>query len=175
MGAPDENGIYQYTENEDEAAPFSDLLNLLAGSTSDEIANDRARLDALEARGAESTYVPALTNAVLGNGTVAGRWAKAGSLTFWHWIFTLGSSSTVANGFTVSIPVAATSGMLVLGFGYVGRGTSVTGRVTTIMRLTSGNVVWPWYDGGAVGAASPLSGGTWQAGDVIAGAGVYLS
>jgi len=36
MGALDANGIYSYTET-DLASPFSDLLNLLAGSTSDQV------------------------------------------------------------------------------------------------------------------------------------------
>lgn len=46
-GALDTNGIYQYGED-DIAALFSDLLNLLAESTSTQFTGDRSRLTVLE-------------------------------------------------------------------------------------------------------------------------------
>lgn len=48
-GALDGQGIYQYGED-DKAALFSDLLNLLAGSTSAQIAADRVRLGVIETK-----------------------------------------------------------------------------------------------------------------------------
>jgi hypothetical protein len=173
-GALDANGIWIYDET-DLASPFSDYSNLLAESTSDEIANDRARLTALEAGGAAGTYTPTLTNATVGNGTLVGRQAKVGAMTWWQFIFTLGSTSTVTGALTVTCPFTPAAGMLVIGSGYVGRGTATTNRVTTTLRLTTGSNVWVWYNGGNVSATSPLAGGTWQAADVIAGSGMYLS
>lgn len=53
----DSNGIHQYVEADTEAT-FSDLLNLLATSTSDAVEDDRARLTALEAPPAGFTALP---------------------------------------------------------------------------------------------------------------------
>jgi hypothetical protein len=173
-GAYDDQGIWIFGED-DPAAPFSDTLNLGMESVSDEIANDRVRLDALEAASGIGTYTPTLGNAALGNGVLTCRWSRAGLLVFWSIQMTLGSTSAVSGGISFTPPVTPAANTLVVGHGYVGRGTSTTGRVTTMFRQTTGPVWQIWYTGGNVSAVSPLSGGTWQAADVIAGSGIYLA
>ncbi|SEF13817.1 hypothetical protein [Jiangella alba] len=171
----DLRGLWIYEES-DPAAPFSDTLNLLAESTSDAFALDRARLDALELLGAGSVWVPTLVNATVGNGTLQGTMASIGKLTFWSFTFTLGSTSTVSGGtFGVQPPVTPRAGTLVAGSGYAGRGTSSTGRTLLVFRQTTGPVWQGLYEGGNLSATSPFSGGTWQASDAISGFGVVLA
>lgn len=173
MGAIDANGIWIYTED-DPAAPFSDTLNLLAESTSDEIANDRARLTALEAQGDASSWTPTFANASVVNGAVNAYWARIGDLVAWQWKWVLGSSDTISGVFASNLPTLVTGGSWMnVGSGFVARGTATTNRSVVVCRMTGGTTFNLWMDGNSVNAAVPL--GTWQAADVISVGGVYFA
>ncbi|SDT69423.1 hypothetical protein [Jiangella sp. DSM 45060] len=174
-GSLDANGIYIYDET-DLAAPFSDLLNLGQESVSDEIANDRARLDALEGRGNASAWTPTFTNASVGNGAVNAYWGRIGDLVAWQWKWVLGSTSTITGTLAVDLPTLVTgASWMTVGSGYVSRGTSGTGRMTLACRMSGSTTINLWMDGNSLQATSPLSGGTWVSGDVISVGGVYFA
>ncbi|WP_053203789.1 hypothetical protein [Jiangella muralis] len=173
-GSPDANGIYIYDET-DLASPFSDLLNLGQEATSDEIANDRARLTALEAQGNASSWTPTFTNATVGNGAVNAYWARLGDLVAWQWKWVFGSTSTISGTFTSDLPTEVTGAQWMnVGAGYVGRGTSVTGRTTLVCRMSSSIAFNLFGDGLSVNATPPM-GAPWTAGDVISVGGVYFA
>lgn len=175
MGAPDSNGIYIYTFD-DLAAPFEDTLNLGMESVSDEIANDRARLTALEGMGSASNWTPTFTNLTVGNGTLTAYWTGLGDdLVAWQWMLVFGSTTAISNTVNVNFPTQVRgSSWIFPGGGWVSRGTSSTGRTMIGLRMVNATNAQLWYDGGSVGATSPLSGGTWVAGDVISAGGVYF-
>jgi hypothetical protein len=60
VGAPDPNGIYQYTED-DLASPFSDTLNKLAGTTSTKVAALAAGITKITAKVLEASEAAAYT------------------------------------------------------------------------------------------------------------------
>lgn len=174
-GAYDVNGIWIYGED-DPASPFSDTLNLLANATSDEIANDRARLVTLEDAGTASAWVPSFTNASVGNGAVTAHHTRIGDLVAWSWKWVLGSTSTVTGAFSSTLPTSVLDGTwTVPGAGYVSRGSTATGRVVVSGRMSGSASMNLWTNGSSVGATSPLSGGTWVSGDVISVAGTYFA
>lgn len=174
-GFHDANGIYIYDET-DLASPFSDLLNLGQEATSDEIANDRARLAALEAQGAASSWTPTFQSATVGNGAVNAYWGRVGDLVAWQWKWVLGSTSTITGTFASDLPTPVTGGSwMSVGAGYASRGTATTGRMTLVTRMTGGTTFNLWMDGTSINATSPFSGGTWTAGDVISVGGVYFA
>jgi hypothetical protein len=175
-GAYDSNGIWIFDED-DPAAPFSDTLNLLAESTSDEIANDRARLTALEAQGNASSWVPTFTNATVEDGTVTAYYAQIGDLVIWQFRWILGSTSTITSTFGSSLPVNVRgSANMNIGGGFVGRGSgTTTGRSTLEARTSSATAFNLWLDGSSINGTSPLSGGTWVSGDLISVGGVYFA
>lgn len=175
-GSLNANGIYIYDET-DLAAPFSDLLNLGQEATSDEIANDRARLTALEAQGAASSWTPTFTNATVGNGSVNAYWGRIGDLVAWQWKWVLGSTSDVTGTFASTLPTSVTgSSWMAVGSGYVSRGTSTgVGRTVLSCRMTGTTTFNLWMDGSSIQAMSPLAGGTWDSGDVISVGGVYFA
>ena len=59
--------------------------------------------------GAWISYTPTLTNLTLGNGTLAARYALVGKALFFYFQITLGSTSAVGNGPTISFPSGMTS------------------------------------------------------------------
>ncbi|WP_026874297.1 hypothetical protein [Jiangella gansuensis] len=173
MGALDENGIWLYTED-DPASPFSDTLNLLAESTSDQFTADRARLSAVEGRGNASAWSPSFTNAAVGNGAVNAYWARVGALVHWSWKWVFGSTSNITGVFVSDLPTAVTGGSwMAVGSGFVGRGTATSNRTTLVCRMSSSSGFNLWMDGDSVNEDSPL--GPWLAGDVISVGGVYLA
>ncbi|WP_053205837.1 hypothetical protein [Jiangella muralis] len=171
-GAYDSNGIWIFGED-DPAAPFSDLLNLGMESVSDEIANDRTRLDGLELLGARSTWTPTFTNATVGNGDVTAYWASIGGLAAWQWKWVFGSTSTISGVFASNLPTLVAGGSwMSVGYGYAARGTASTNRTTLMCRMTGSTTFNLWMDGNSVNATAPL--GNWLAGDVISVGGVYF-
>lgn len=176
-GALDARGIWQYGED-DPASPFSALLNMLAASVSTQIGNDRARLSALENAAQATAWDPAVTGITVGNGSEVAKYATIGDVVDWSYKFVLGTTSAVTS--TVFIPTPADvldTPWINLGSGYVSRGTSTTGRRVIVCRATTSGGIHGFnlfYDDGAVAATSPLSGGTWQSGDVIACGGRFF-
>lgn len=152
-------------------------ISQLAESTSADFANDRARLDTLENEGDADVYTPTAINVTLGDGTITGQWSRIRDFVFWEFRLTMGSTTTVSGNIGIILPFDALApGGLVLGSGYVGRGTLATGRTVGTLRKTAPpDQAQMWFNGGTVNATSPLSGGTWQSGDVFAGAGTYLA
>lgn len=76
MGALDAEGVYRYDETDD-ASPFSDLLNLLAGSVSTVISGLRNRITSLE-NPADTGWVP-ITPANTGNAATSWNAPTGGS------------------------------------------------------------------------------------------------
>jgi hypothetical protein len=56
-----------------------------------------------------TTWSPTYANLTIGNGTVTARYMEMGETFVAHWVFTLGSSSAVGTGPTVSLPVTTGS------------------------------------------------------------------
>ena len=54
-------------------------------------------------------WSPSYANLTVGNGTVVARYIQVGDLVTAAWLFTMGSTSSVGTGPTVSLPVTATS------------------------------------------------------------------
>lgn len=174
MGFYDSNGIYIYTED-DQAAPFSDLLNLGQESASDEIANDRARLTALEGRGARSNWVPTWNNLVVGNGTVTAYYTQIGKLVVWQMKLIFGSSTDVTNTINMALPTAVEgAGFMSVGGGFTARSSSSAGRTLLECRMVNATLCQFWTSGDALNAAPPM-GGDWIAGDVISVGGTYFA
>lgn len=61
-----------------------------------------------------TAYTPTLTNATVGNGTVAGSYIQQGKLVSFRARFALGSTSTVTGNINLSLPFAAATGSLQL-------------------------------------------------------------
>lgn len=53
-----------------------------------------------------TTWTPTLTNITVGNGTQVAKYAFFGRTVFAKWRFTLGSTSVMSSGPTISLPVA---------------------------------------------------------------------
>lgn len=174
-GALDAQGIWQYGED-DPASPFSNLLNLLAESTSTELANDRARLSALEAEGSKASWSPSLTNVTVGNGSMQGRYARVGDMVMFQMFFVLGSTSAIGNNFQCAAPVQPVFGAnSAIGSGFIGRGTSNTGRNLIVARMVTSTDFILYFNGGVVNATAPFATTTWQSGDIVSLAGSYIS
>lgn len=58
---------------------------------------------------ARSAWTPSVTGWTLGNGTVAGVWARAGKLAMCSAVVTLGSTTTVAASLQLSVPTGTTA------------------------------------------------------------------
>jgi len=56
-----------------------------------------------------AAWSPTYANLTIGNGTVVARYIQVGSLVIARWQFTLGSTSAVGTGPTVSLPVTSAS------------------------------------------------------------------
>jgi hypothetical protein len=56
-----------------------------------------------------TSYTPTLTNLTLGNGTLVARYALVGKTMFFYFQFSLGSTSAVGSGPTISFPAGITS------------------------------------------------------------------
>ena len=138
----------------------------------------RARLDDL---GVWKDWAPAYVNLTVGNGTVVARYTQIGELVVCHFSFTLGSTSLVATGPTVSLPVAAAAWYIsgqTMGEGWIDDATGAdfiaiarksSTTVVLLMVKTSGAA----YVGRAsITSTVPM---TWATGDVLAFTAVYES
>lgn len=141
-GAIDSNGIYQYAED-DVQATFSDLLNLLAGSTSTEVGDLDARVAAIVAArdAAWTTYTPVLGNVSLGNGSISGTYRKIGRTVLLDVELLCGSTTSFSGTVTFSLPTAARTGS----FGGNGNGTKRVGTTTDRALVTRLNTVTNFY------------------------------
>lgn len=61
-----------------------------------------------------TSYTPTLTNATLGNGTIAGSYLQEGKKITFRALFTLGSTSTVTGSLGISLPFAVATSSLQL-------------------------------------------------------------
>lgn len=172
-GDYDSRGIWIYGED-DPASPFSTLLNLLAESVSDQLAADRSRLTALEARGSASSWTPVFNNLTVGNGALQATYGTLGDFVVWSWKLVFGTTTTVPGVIASTLPTLSAEGVwTVPGAGYTSRGSTTTGRQVLAGRMTGATTFNLWFAGQSLGATSPFTGGTWASGDVIAMSGVY--
>ena len=120
---------------------------------------------------ASTAYTATLTNATLGNGSLAAEYSVAGNLTTVSFIFTLGSTSAVATSPTVSVPTAHVGTYTTYG---VGRGGRAGSRWPIMLILGAGSTSINWFNLASpitsVTATVPL---TWTTGDVIDGTLTY--
>lgn len=167
MGAYDSNGIWIYTED-DPASPFSDLLNLLAESASDQFAAAVARVAALEAEGTKTVWNPSFTNVTLGNAAVAAYYTRVGDMVNAMLLYTHGSTSALTGNFQVVAPVQPAVGANgVIGAGFIARGTNQTGRNVVTARMTNSTDFILYRNEGTVNATAPFATSTWTSGDLI--------
>lgn len=107
----DSSGIWIYEET-DVVGLFSDLLNLLADTTS-------IQVGALKAAAAElgifQTYAPTLSGITLGSGDVDAVFTRIGDLVKYEVLITLAADSEVTGTIEIGVPV---SGAAVEGFVY---------------------------------------------------------
>lgn len=76
--------------------------------------------------GSWSAWTPSLTNITQGNGTITARYTQIGKLVIARFEFTLGSTSSIGTGGTISLPVTAASSYTAAE-SYIGRGVNVDG------------------------------------------------
>lgn len=127
-----------------------------------------------------TAYTPTGANLTLGNGTVAGAWARAGRLIHFRASFTLGSTSAVGTAPTLSIPVAYSSGNELETFSLLLYDASATTRyhgatspaTTTTAALYALNASATYLTRTALTATIPF---TWATSDVIIMSGFYES
>lgn len=134
-----------------------------------------AQLNALQdgIQAAWTAWTPTLTNITLGNGTQVARYQRIGKNIWFYWDLTLGSTSAVGTGPTVSLPVTALSAAAVrrLTCGYVDTSASrydagaTYNESTTVVSL--GNGASPLA---AITATVPF---TWATGDILHCHGTY--
>jgi hypothetical protein len=160
VGAPDANGIYQYTE-EDLASPFSTTLNKLAGSVSATLTG--------------ATYVPTLTTDTGPNPsgyTATGRYRRSGKILLVQFSVVMGASFTPGTGvYRVSLP----PGVSVYAAGGVVRaydGSTGNAHLDCRVALGTGTALsfqFTFTHGGplsTVGATTPW---VWASGDILDG------
>lgn len=82
-----------------------------------------------------TAYTPTLTNATLGNGTVAGRYLQVGKTVIVRATFTLGSTSAVGTDPTMTLPVTATSTGYTNGATPIGQATLIDSGTANVVGL----------------------------------------
>lgn len=134
-----------------------------------------AQLNALQdgIQAAWTAWTPTLTNITLGNGTQVARYQRIGKNIWFYWDLTLGSTSAVGTGPTVSLPVTALSAAAVrrLTCGYVDTSASRYDAGATYNEsataVSLGNGASPLA---AITATVPF---TWATGDILHCHGTY--
>jgi hypothetical protein len=139
------------------------------------ILNTKFSTTAGQLGGALTTWSPILTNFTLGNGTMVARYQQVGKIVRGYVLFTLGSTSAVGSGGTMSLPVTASSNYA-LGLGNsVGHLLCMDGVATSgigYCRLESSTTMRPilYNASGTYVTASGVSSTvpfTWATGDVL--------
>jgi hypothetical protein len=151
--------------------PWTTLGGLMAGNSR----GTYHRHPQYPAHTAWTDWSPSYANLTVGDGTVVARYTQIGKTIVADFTFTLGSTSAVGTGPTVSLPVNANTSNYTLGLNLVG--TALMGGVTAtprtgMVRLATGQVMEPFAQTSSgtytqivgVTAAVPL---TWATGDVL--------
>jgi len=120
-----------------------------------------------------TTWTPSYTNLTIGNGTVVARYTNINGTVTAYFLFTLGSTSAVGSGPTVSLPVnrSASYGTntMLWGPAYLkAAGTQYVGVVRSPSASTAGLLTHTVSGSDTViGAISATAPGTWTTSDVI--------
>jgi len=121
-----------------------------------------------------AAWAPTYANLTIGNGTVVARYIQVGSVVIARWQFTLGSTSAVGSGPTISFPVTAASTGYTAAGSPLGQATFVdtgvgryygvaTYQSTTTFSPTSQDVA-TYVRQAAVSATAPF---TWVSTDIM--------
>ena len=120
-----------------------------------------------------TSYTPVVTGWTPGNGTAVGAYMQAGKAVSFRARFTLGSTTTIAGSFTMTLPIPTNIGFVGLLFTAVSNPASALG--TMVGRCNTATTFQVYYPGtnGVIANPTTTLPGVWVSGNWVEVAGTY--